>query len=142
MPLVQDVFKQMRTERKGHKNVRIFLSRLPVLPPIADESGFFICTTSNIEDSMVSAEHSPKLKGNQLATSPSFTTDGDSKPSVKFGVSQDILKTAIATVADIYGLSVDEFQNIGTSSLGMGSLGLDSLMSKLHLYPCFFHTIS
>lgn len=38
-PAVEDVFKHIRAKRKWFKNVRLYSSELPSLPPRADESG-------------------------------------------------------------------------------------------------------
>lgn len=129
LPATEDVFRQIRAERKWFKNVRLFPSEPPSLPLRADESGqlekcarpegvFQVQTTKDgiLEDR---ATHSSQYRAfRSLPYSSS-----------RINVSYEIAIRAIEAIAEICELTVDELREIcGSDADFTGSLRLDSLL--------------
>lgn len=129
LPATEDVFKQIRAERKWFKNVRLFPSELPTLPLRADEFGQFakdanperVLTVRTTNDGVLASRATHPSPYRTLEFLPSFP---------RINVSQEIAIEAIKAIADICGLTVDELREIcGSDPDFIDSLGLDSLLS-------------
>ena len=126
----EDVFKQIRAERKWFKNVRLFPSELPSLPLKVNESG-------HVEKFAGPKSHLPvpiakKENMAHLVTHPSPYRAFDSLPSFpRIDIPQERATKAFTAIADVCGMTVDELR--GICSTGgpdfIDSLGLDSLSS-------------
>lgn len=129
-PAAEDVFKQIRAERKWFKNVRLFPSELPSLPLKVDESGHvekFAGPKSNLTVPIAQKENMA-----HMVTHPSPYRAFESLPSFpRIDIPQELATKAIEAIADVCGMTVDELQ--GICSTGgpdfIDSLALDSLSS-------------
>ena len=121
----EDDFKHMRAERKWFKNVLLFPSKYPSLPSVADESG---CVTKAIGSS------SESTRNYQVNNGQVSAPDGDSLCLSKVDISEEAATQAIISIADVFAVSVTELREICTSSSGIESLGLDSLICLIIIY--------
>lgn len=128
-PATEDVFKQIRAERKWYKNVRLFPSELPRLPLQGNNSGHFAKCVNPDSALAVQTNNDSVLKGR--VTHPSPYRRLESLPSFpRTGVSQETAVRAIGAIAEICGVTIDELRNICDSDPDfIDSLGLDSLLS-------------
>lgn len=129
LPATEDIFKQIRAERKWFKNVRLFPSELASLPLRADEFGHF-AKSANSGSVLSLRTTNDRILANR-ATHPSPYRNLESLPSFpKINVSQETALEAIKAIADICGVTVDELREIcGSDPDFIDSLGLDSLLS-------------
>ena len=129
LPATEDIFKQIRAERKWFKNVRLFPSELPSLPLRADEFGRF-AKVANPASVLSPRTTNDRILANR-ATHPSPYRSLESLPSFpRINVSQDIAIEAIKAIAEICGVTVDELREICAGDPDfIDSLGLDSLLS-------------
>ena len=126
----EDVFKQIRAERKWFKNVRLYPSEMPSLPLQVDESGHVEKFAGPKSD--LSVPIAKKGKMAHLMTHPSPYRALESLPSFpRIEIPQELATKAITAIADVCGVTVDELREIcGTSGPDfIDSLGLDSLLS-------------
>lgn len=123
MPAAEEVFKQIRAERKWFKNVRLCPSEFPSLPPVADESGNF--TKASVTQTRYFSESG---RTDHVNSGPLFAPDGDPPSFSNVDISQELAAQSIAAIAEIFEVSVNELREISTSPSGIGiqSLGLDS----------------
>ena len=129
LPATEDIFKQIRAERKWFKNVRLFPSELPTLPLRADGFGQF-AKDANPERVLAVRTTNAGVLANR-ATHPSPYRTLESLPSFpRIDVPQKIAVEAIKAIAEICGVTVDELREIcGSDPDFIDSLGLDSLLS-------------
>lgn len=124
MPAAEEVFKQIRAERKWFKNVRLCPSEFPSLPPVADESGNFTKT------SVTQTGYFPESgRTDHVNSGPLFAPDGDPPSFLNVDISQELAAQSVAAIAEILEVSMNELLEISTSPSGIGIefLGLDSL---------------
>ena len=128
-PATEDVFKQIRAERKWYKNVRLFPSELPSLPLHGNNSGHFTKCVNPDSTLAVQTNNDSVLMGR--VTHPSPYRRLESLPSFpRTDVSQEIAVRAIGAIAEICGVTVDELRRICDNDPDfIDSLGLDSLLS-------------
>lgn len=129
-PAAEDIFKQIRAERKWFKNVRLFPSELPSLPLRIDESGHFAKFAG--PKSNLSVPIAQKENMAHLVTHPSPYRAFEFLPSFpRIDISQELATKAIRTIADVCGMTVDELRGICSTGEPdfIDSLGLDSLES-------------
>ena len=129
LPATEDVFKQIRAERKWFKNVRLFPSELPSLPLRADETGQ-LEKCANRGSALVVQTAKDGVLGNRV-THPSPYRAFESLPSFpRIDVSQETAIIAMRSIAEICGVTVNELREIcGRDPDFIDSLGLDSLLS-------------
>ena len=126
----EDVFKQIRAERKWFKNVRLFPSELPSLPLKVDESGHVEKSAGPKSD--LSVPVAKKENTAHLVTHPSPYRELESLPSFpRIEIPQELATKAIEAIAYVCGVTVDELRGICSTSGPdfIDSLGLDSLSS-------------
>ena len=123
----EDVFKQIRAERKWFKNVRLFPSELPSLPLKVDEFGYVEKFAGPKSDLPV-----PKENMAYLVTHPSPYRAFESLPSFpRIEIPQELATKAMEAIADVCGMTGDELRGICSTNGPdfIDSLGLDSLSS-------------
>ena len=129
--MTDDVFRQIRTERKWFKNVRLFPSELPSLPFKVDESGHLQKASSNRASVLPAQTTLTHGSSQYLVTHPSPYRAIASLPSFpRVDIPQDVAVRAINDIAEICGLTVQELREICSRDPDfIDSLGLDSLLS-------------
>ena len=126
----EDVFKQIRAERKWFNNVRLFPSELPSLPLKLDESGHVEKFAGPKSDPSV-----PNAKEENMAhlvTHPSPYRAFESLPSFsRIEIPQELAMKATEAISDVSGMTVDELRGICSTRKPdfVDTLGLDSLSS-------------
>ena len=127
-PVAEDVFKQIRAERKWFKNVRIFPSGSPSLPYRANGSGH---NEEFVKPKSVLSVPTAKNKiMEHLVTHLSPHRAFESTSSFpRLGVSQEIAAKAVVAVAEIIEMPEDELREMCCSDPHfIHCLGLDSLL--------------
>ena len=126
----EDVFKQIRAERKWFKNVRLFPSELPSLPLKVDEFGHVAKFAGPKSD--LPGPNAKKENMAHLVTHPSPYRAFESLPSFPtIELAPELATKAMQAIADVCGVSVDELRVICNTNGPdfIDSLGLDSLSS-------------
>ena len=126
IPAGEDVFRQIRAERKWFKNVRLFPSDLPNLPRGARNSSH---SGNLIEQQSVLLV--PTAKNEIMEQFVIHPTPSESLPHFpRSDVPQDVAAKAISCIAEICGVTLDELRSMcGSGSNLLDSLGFDSLIT-------------
>lgn len=131
VPTGEDVFRRMRTERQWFKNVVLYPSDLPRLPPTADENGYFVKVC--YKDDIYRDDRTHMREGNSALPSP-VETVLDARTPIQAvagfpAISSELAREATVKVADILSVSVGELIDVCAKGIGVGALGLDSIQS-------------
>lgn len=134
-PAADDVFKQIRAERKWFKNVRLFPSELPGLPLEIDEFGKLQKYADTNSEPVQIAER--RILEHPVTHPSPYRANDHLPPCPRINVSQEVATRAITAIAADCGATVGELREMCRHGSDLiDSLGLDSLMSLENRQHC------